>query len=261
MRSTAGSPRTVAAAVAVDTQQIEAIRRELKAVPKWGRCSEDSAGFVVDLMRSQAIAVAVIGVNRDTPAWRRFLADADTFHNAVILTSKKVAGWGKPTNILKFLLLGSACAMATGHTLGVDGRPRIVGSDGRQLIDCSTVCDAEVEGPENLEVFESFWGMQHIPRSRLAKVGINIISNDVRVTTEQLEPCLLLADYAAGLGLASTTDEPGSLPMPLAKSVATRLLSRLRERGKLVVREEEFDYTYDEIFGEVMEKARELADG
>lgn len=123
------------------------------------------------------------------------------------------------------------------------------------------MCDSEVEGQENLEVFESFWDMQRIPKTRLAKAGFQMISNDVRVTTEQAEPALLLADYAAGLGLAAVTDNPGTLPLPLAQLEASKLLQKLHSANKLVKLEENFEHSYDEIFRDVMEKARELADG
>ena len=118
----------------------------------------------------------------------------------------------------------------------------------------------EVEGPENLEVFESFWGKQHIPRARMAKAGFDMITDNVRVTTEQIEPALLLADYAAGLGLAAATNDPGRLRLPLSQEVATRLLAKLRAPNKLVVVEEDFAYSYDEIFSEAMAMARELGD-
>ena len=261
MHATAGSPKTVAGAVAVDTLRLEGIRREVGTLPKWGSCTEDSAAFAVDLMASQAIAVSVVSVNRETDAWKQFLVDADILHEAIILDSKKVAGWAKPANLLKFILLGSACAAAMGHALGADRRRRIVNSAGRQLIECATVCDSEVEGKENLEVFESFWSQQHIPKSRLAKAGFDVRTDDVRVTTEQAEPALLLADYAAGLGLAAATQNPGRLLLPLSQTVATQLLSKLRSLNKLAIMEEDFEYSYDEIFSDVMEKARELADG
>lgn len=261
MHSTTGSPKTVGGAVAVDTLNLEAVRKELITLPKWGNCNEDNAEFVVDLMASQAVSVAIVSVNRDTEAWKKFLVDAAVLHEAIILTSKRVAGWAKPANLLKFILLGSACAAATGHALGADRRPRILSSRGRQLVECATVCDSEVEGKENLEVFESFWSGQRIPKSRLAKVGIDVIANEVRVTTDQVEPGLLLADYAAGLGLAAATANPGRLPLPLSQEFATRLLSKIRKRNKLVVQEEDFEYSYDEIFSDVMVKAREIADG
>lgn len=259
MHATAGSPRTVAGAVVVDTEKVEGLCRELVGLGKWSGCRLDDAEFAVDLIASQAVAVSVVSFNRDTEAWRQFLVDAEIFHKAIILNSRKVAGWGKPANLLKFLLLSSACASAVGHALGIDHRPRIVNSNNMQMINCITVCDSEVEGPENIEVFKSFWDRQHIPKSRLASVGIEMLSEDVRITSEQLEPCLLLADYVAGLGLSAATENPGRIPLPLSQVNSSKLLSKIRDRDKLVVLEEDFQYSYNEIFGDTMEQARSIA--
>ena len=260
MLSTLGSPRTVAGAVTIDTGRMSGIRKEVAVLPKWATCTADDAALAVDLLVSQAVAVSVVCFNRETDSWKKFVADSEVLHEAIILTSKKVAGWAKPANLLKFILLGYACAAATGHALGSDRRPRIVGASGRKLIDCNTVCDEEVEGAENREVFESFWSMQRIPTSRLAKAGFEFVSNEVMLTTEQLEPGLLLADYAAGFGLASLTLDPGRLRLPLDRVTAQGLLARLTMAGKLVVVEEDFAFSYDEIFKDVMDRARELAD-
>lgn len=259
MHATQGSPRTVAGAVAVDTLDVDQIRKEVHRLPKWGRCSEDDAEFAVDLMSSQAVAFSVVSVNRETEAWKRFLVDAQLLHEAIV-ESGKVAGWAKPTNLLKFILLGSSCAAAMGHALGVDRRAGIINTAGRRIVECSTVCDSEIEGEENLEVFTSFWSKQHIPKSRLARAGYEVIADDVRVTSEEAEPVLLLADYAAGLGLAAATSMPGRVPLPLDQGTARRLLCKIRDRGKLTFHEEEFEYTYDEIFKDVMEEARGRAE-
>jgi hypothetical protein len=244
----------------VDTATLSGIRQEVTKLPKWKSCTEDDAAFAVDLLLSQSIAVSIVNVNRETQAWVDFLQDAEVLHEAIVSTSRKVAGWAKPANLLKFLLLSTACAAATGHAIRVHPGPRILGSKRQQLIECATVCDSEIDGDENLEVFESFWGRQHIPKSRLAKLGVEMISTEVRVTTEQLEPALLLADYAAGLGLAAATDTPGRLTLPLSQTKAQLLLSPLRVKGMLVTLEEDFAYSYDEIFGEVMAQARQHAD-
>jgi hypothetical protein len=260
MLSTLGSPKTVAGAVTVDTARMNGIRAEVATLPKWANCTADDAALAVDLLVSQAVAISVVSFNRETESWKTFIADSEVFHEAIILTSKKVAGWAKPANLLKFILIGSACAVATGHALGSDRSPRIVGASGRKLIDCSTVCDEEVEGAENRDVFKSLWSMQRIPTSRLAKAGFEFVTNDVKLTTEQLEPGLLLADYADGLGLSALTPEPGRLRLPLDHLTARELLGKLKEVGKLVVVEEDFPYSYDEIFKDVMDRARELAD-
>ena len=172
-----------------------------------------------------------------------------------------MAGWAKAPNLLKFLLLSSACAAATGHALGIDRRPKIVSHMNRQLVSCQTICDQEVEGEENLEVFKSFWGEQHIPKAKLARFGIDMTTESVEVTTDLLEPTLLMADYAAGLGLAYVLDQVGTLRLPLSQDRSKEHLLKLNRKSKLVIQEEDFEFSCKEIFSEVMDRARELADG
>lgn len=261
MLSTTGSPRTVGGAVTVDSTQLNGVRLEMRGLPKWGSCDYDTAEHVVDILGSQAIAVAVVSVDRDTDFWRRFEKDALVFHEAIIKTSRKIAGWAKPANILKFLLLSSACAAATGHALGSDRRRRIVSAKGLQLIETNVICDQEVEGEENLEVFTSFWSEQNIPKRRLAAFGFEMVTESVVVTTDIAEPALILPDYVAGLGLAATLDDAGRLPLPLSQELAVKLLNRLKAKGKLIVQDQIFDVSYDDIFKDVMTRARQIADG
>lgn len=259
MFSTAGSPKTVAGVVALDTVNLPAARSEVSGIPKWGQCEYQHAEHIVDFLVSQALSVAVVSVDRETDEWKTFESDATTLQEAIVLTSKKVAGWVKAPNVLKFILLGSGCAVATGHALGIDSRPRIYNARGQHMIECSVACDQEIEGSENLDVFRSFWKNQSGPKSRLAACNIDMRTRDVLVTTEQAEPALLLADYVAGLGMAAMLSNPGRLPLPLSQEQAIFLLQKIKAAGKLALVEERFNYSYNEIFGEAMEIAREFS--
>lgn len=261
MLSTVGSPKTVAGVVALYTASMTSARSEFAGIPKWGKCEYQHAEHIVDFLISQAVSVAVVSIDRETDEWKAFESDATTLQDAIVLTSKKVAGWAKAPNILKFILLSSGCAVATGHALGIDKRPRIQNAQGQHMVECSVICDQEIEGAENLEVFRSFWSNQSISKSRLAALNIDMWTSDVVVTTEQAEPALLLADYVAGLGLAATLTNPGKLPLPLSQEQALFLLQKIKDEGKLALVEEKFRHSYSEIFGEAMEIARKFGDG
>lgn len=77
--------------------------------------------------------------------------------------------------------------------------------------------------------------------------------------TEQQEPLLLLADYAAGIAHSALLPIPGRLPLPVNYEQSNHLLGHLRETGKLVVESADFDVSYSEIFGSIMDSAREQA--
>lgn len=255
----AGSPVILASAVALDSARLDGVRAELRSLKKWGECDGDLADHIADLLASQATAVAVVRLNRDTDAWREFVEQSELLQEQIVKTSRSVAGWAKPTNLLRFILLSAACAAATGHALGADQRPRIVGASGHQLIECSVITDREISGLENRAVFKSFWDDQHIPKRRLAAAGIDMLTESVSIVGLEDEAALLLPDYTAGFGLAASSTDVGRFRIDAAH--ASRLLGRIRAKGKLVTLEESFDISCDDIFGDVMAKARELADG
>lgn len=67
----------------------------------------------------------------------------------------------------------------------------------------------------------------------------------------------MLADYAAGIAHAALLPIPGRVRLPLTYKQATDLIGHLRRTGKLVVENIDFNIAFDEIFGPVMDQARE----
>jgi hypothetical protein len=255
---TVGSARVTAAAIAVGTSDTSLLRSLIPPnMPKWQACRPSDAERAIELIASYAVSVGVMSINKDTATWLKFAEDGKILQDAIVLQSRRVAGWAKPSNLLAFHLLGGAYAIALGHGIRVGPRPHIVDSQGLQLIECSLICDTDISGDENLEVFKSFWDEQHRPHSQLAQYGVRVSHEEVHVTTEQLEPLLLLADYAAGISHAALLPAPGRLPLPLTYDQANVLLERLRDGGKLVVESLDFDISYEAIFGPVMKAARE----
>ena len=107
-----------------------------------------------------------------------------------------------------------------------------------------------------MEVFKAFWDIDRVPRSRLAQFGIRMTHADVQLLPEEDEPLLLLADFAAGLLHSTLLPDPGRIPMPMSHDAAKKLTRRLHEAGLLAVDSSNFNNSYDEIFGEVMDHAR-----
>ena len=71
---------------------------------------------------------------------------------------------------------------------------------------------------------------------------------------------MLLADYVAGLGLSAALGHPGRLRLPLAREQSIRLLEALQDRGKLVTVDEDFTHWHEDIYGDIIDKAREFSD-
>jgi hypothetical protein len=256
----AGNPRVTSAAVAISTADMASLRQQLPSnLPQWGRCTSVDAEAVVSLLASRSIAVAIVSINKDTPAWREFIHDEEVLHSEIASESRRPAGWAKAGTILTFELLSRACFMATAHAIGARSATRIVDAQGMELVETSIICDTEVSGSENIDVFKSLWNEEHTPKETLARMGLRVIHREVKLLAEETEPLLFLADYAAGLGHSAHLPNPGRLPMPVSCVAATALLRRLA--GKLVVEAFDFDMSYEKVFGDVMQEARRRRSG
>lgn len=255
-----GNPRVTSAAVAISTSDSANLRAELpRNFPKWGRCNSADAEAIISLLISRSATVSIVSINKNTDAWRKFAEDEAVLHSKIASESRRSAGWAKAPTILAFELLSRACFVATAHAIGPRSNKRIVDAQGMELIEASIICDTEISGPENIEVFKSFWNEEHVPTENLARMGLRIAHPEVSLVAEDVEPLLFLADYAAGLGHSAHLPNPGRLPMPVSCVEATSLLKRLGSR--LVVDAFDFDMSYEGLFGHVMQEARRRGDG
>jgi hypothetical protein len=257
-RSIAGSARVTAAAVVIETVRAEAVAKKLPAqLPKWKQCTCEGARTVVDLLSAEAVAVGVYSVNKDVPAWEQFWRDSEPLQAGIRAQDGRPAGFAKPAVVLAFQLIATASAMATGHALRIGSKNRIQDYRGRDLIERTIISDSDIAGEETLEVYRKLWARADGAQPRLEAAGIRFTTAQVSVTTEQEQPLLLLADYAAGVAHAAMITDPGRIPLPLPASAALEELARLERSGKLAFYNANFESTYKQVFGPVMDLVSE----
>lgn len=145
--------------------------------------------------------------------------------------------------------------MALGHAIKIAHRPGMVDYRSRALIERTIVCDSDVQGDENVSVFKDSWARSDEHHPRMEEAGFRLITREVIVTTEQQEPLLLLADFAAGIAHSALIENPGRLPLPVPHEQSKRLLRALNESGKLVLTSKPFALEYGEIFGDALAEA------
>jgi hypothetical protein len=259
-QDTSGSDRMTAAAMAIETQGVAALRGAPAGnLPKWRDCTLKDVEAVVELLIRKAAAVSAVTVYKDTDAWRKFWSDAEPLQKAIVVQDRRVAGFVKPANVVIYWLFGHAFALATAHAVKIGPKTRIVDYRGREAIERTIVCDSDVKGEENIEVFKSMWERHDGSQPRMEQLGFRFYTRDVLVTTEQDEPLLLYADYLAGLVHAAYITDRGRIPLPLSPDDAKRLLDRLSGSGKLAFHSSEFDLIYEDVFGEAYRRATENA--
>jgi hypothetical protein len=253
-RAVAGSPRVTAAAVVIETSKVEAVAKKLPAgLPKWKLSDRTSVEAVMDLLCADAAAIGIYSLNKDVPAWEQFWKDSEALQAGIRAQDGRPAGFAKPPVVLAFQLIASAAAMASGQALRIGPKNRIQDYRGRDLIERTIISDSDIAGEETLEVYRRLWERADGAQPRLEAAGIRFTTAQVRVTTEQEEPLLLLADYAAGIGHAAMIPDPGRIPLPLSFSDALTEIGRLDRSGKLALLSANFESTYREVFGPVMD--------
>ena len=257
---TAGNPRVTAAAVAVESARVEEIRAKvLPARPKWSKCTLADAQHMTTLLARECAAISVVSVNKDTEAWRQFWEDAKPLQAAIVAQDRRIAGFAKPSNVAVFWLFGLAFALASAHAVKIGPSNRIVDYRGRELIERTILCDSDIQGEENIAVFRSLWDRHDGSQPLLDKLGIRFTTSEVRVVTDDDEPLLLLADYAAGLAHSSLITDPGRIRLPLTSDDTKPLMKVLHDSGKLALQAGNFELKYEEIFGQVMRLVSEQA--
>lgn len=250
-----GGNRITAAAIAVPSAAVETLRLRVGGWPKWRKCGVNDAIQAIELLKEAASSVAVASITKDTESWRRFWESAKPLQDAIVRQDRTPPGFAKPGNVVRFAVLGESFAMALGHAVRIAHSPSLLDYCFREIIERTIVCDSDIQGDENVSVFKEFWTRSDDHQPRTAEAGFRVITREVVVTTEQEEPLLLLADFAAGIAHSALIEKPGRLPLPVPHEQSKELLRALSDSGKLVLSSKPFALEYEEIFGEALAEA------
>lgn len=252
---TMGSNRITAAAVAVPTGDVDNLRSRVLGWPKWRDCNEDDASAAITFLKENASSVAVVSITKNSESWKRFWESAKVLQAAIARQDRSSAGFIKPSNVIRFSVLDESFAIALGHVVKIAHRPGIVDYHSREVIERTIVCDSDIQGDENVSVFKDFWARSDEHHPRMEEAGFRLVTREVTVTTEQQEPLLLLADFAAGIAHSALIENPGRLPLPVPHEQSKMLLRALSDSGKLVLTLKPFALNYEDIFGNVLDEA------
>ena len=249
-RSTEVFHRATAAAVVVATSELAHVRDCLpEDVDKWARTDFARATEMVDVMIDNALAVGAFSINKRTPAWEKYWVDSLGLENLLRSQDGKAAGFLRAPNFLRFHLMGGAASVAFGHAhWRTRTKPRVLDSRGRALLENDIVFDNDIQGSENEDMLETMLAMPS-PRSE-QQFGFTL-RRRMSLATEQQEPLLFLADFAAGIVHAAFLPEAGKF-LPLTQEQANQLLERLHREGLLAIHQGDFNVECHDVFGDLV---------
>jgi hypothetical protein len=191
----------------------------------------------MQFLLSACTAAVVFRVKKTTHAWTDFWHKSDLYHSQMAKVNQRTVGFVKAGTLLKYWLFGEASARVMGDSVRLTGRPRVLTEHGLGSVESIVVCDSDIQGQENIDVF--LWLFEQAnerPQPLLASMGIHHYVREARLATEQSESLLYLADYLAGLYQ--------SCPPALRQ-----LAIDVEKDNKVVVVDHSFDIAYDSIFG------------
>jgi hypothetical protein len=248
------SPWITCAAVAIADENLEKMRGAIPAdFPKWRDSGRREIALVCEAMTRWAAGMSATSLHVVQPAWELFWAAADTLAKAQTLQDGKPAGLTKAPNVIKARLMLSSTTIAS----SLAARKHLP-TQGANLVpvEQKIMFDDEFHG-ETRELVIDFWNEIQFKEAR--RLGIDLSVQDFQLVDDKTEPLMMFADYLAGIRHAREVDPRGGPPMPASPSDARKRLRVLEATGRLASKREEFDWSYRDMFGEVMDAAEALA--
>lgn len=215
-----------------------------RGIPKWRDTNGVFLSLIANVLNHYDIHCTVVRIEKTEPAWTQFCSVGDQQYQYLSSRTKPKPGFAKPGNVLKEWAFGNCSATGLGLYLKSQGRPVILNPNGFSALYLKIVCDTDIQGQENREVFEGKWRHWCKVTKLTSHLEIKPYIDCVEFKTEQEENLLSLPDYLAGY--IHYSSDPGhiSLPMNLSRKDAEMFGQALSKS----VRFDLIEYSFDKVF-------------
>jgi hypothetical protein len=236
--------RITAAALCLPGGSNAQLRKRLPAeFPKWRDATDADVGFAVDIIVREALAAVVYSIDKDTPAWDAFWSDAREIQSR---TRGKIS-FIKAAAQIKCLLFVKSTTLACAHGIKIGNIPRMIGLHKDLTTHESLVFDKEIEGVDNIQAFKAIWERANAFQPMTESLGIKRRIVAVDLLTEQEEPLLMFADYAAGIAHAALSEVDTLAQSRVSAKAAYDAHQRLLTARNYLEMSETFSLRFDEI--------------
>lgn len=249
-RATGGYSHVTVAGVAIPTEKHSAVSQQLKSLPKWSEASSEALNEVANHLGRSVVSVAV-RIDRACPDWHRFWDEGKRLVREARALRLNVPGerWQifEPEVQARLGSFVECCGLVVAEVVKRSERPRVLDQHGLGIIQLARVFDSEIQGEDNRELFDLIWRNEHPAWERLLRDDLNVVLHTApaRLSTEMEEPCLLLADYLAGI--IHTFRGRIARPPRVSEFDLRTAFAALEKSGRLVESEMRFELSYREI--------------
>lgn len=248
-RETHGADTVTVGGVCIPTGAISFIRKKIpRDFPKWRNASDSDIEFILKIILRESLSISGIVLRKPPDIWDFFWNDAETTHAKTSQLSSRTMSFVKAATIIKFALFGKSATLATAHAIKIGGIPNSIHSGKKLLIERSLVFDKEIEGKDNLEALISIVEASNLHQPKTNQLGVCVKTVDVKLTTEQQEPLLLLPDYVAGIVHAAHSTVDTLYASNVSYDGARSAQAALLKSKKYIGISEDFNLRYFDIF-------------
>jgi len=223
---------------------------------RWRDSDAESLSLIEGVLRKFDIHCTSLLVRKTEPAWAKFWAMGDSQFQRINSEERGNQRLFMPGNVLKGWAFQTCFSRGLGTHLGSRGKPSLLGPDGLSPLYLRYVCDTDIQGQRNRDVFVDALRKWSRKTALPSQLGIKPEIDRVEFRTEQEDNLLILPDYLAGYVLYSSDPERISPPVSLSPQDLRRFgqtLSSLRESNP--VRFSSKEMSFDRVFPNLISKA------
>lgn len=217
-------------------------------LPKWRNTDDDRVAVVTELLLREAWAVVAGSLDKQDTRWSSFWRDSREIHAKTAPFAGGPIAFLKAGTLIKMILLGQSHTLAMAHSVKAGTLPRVTDRKGRLSISECVIFDDEIQGEENRDALFAAWRSMNEHQPKINSLGIFHETISLKLTSEQSEPLLLLADYAAGIVHAMNSSANTIAQSAVSRRAAVRACERLSASQKFHEFEVHFPASYFEIF-------------
>jgi len=246
-----GHEYVTVAGVCVLPDSGDAVRKSASSLPKWGNSTFEHASAAADLICGTTLAAVALTLFKDTTAWADFWSRSKQYRGRLAQTAhdRTGAAFTKAANVLKYMLFGDCSAALLGETVKRVGKPTLLGADRLSAVQLQIVCDTDIQGEENISVFQYLWKHLEGNQPLINELGLSEHVSSVAFATEQEEPLLLLADHLAG-AFQAVAGGASRAPRRMTDTQLACVVRKYTSSNNLVHVDSTFDVPHEAIFGE-----------
>jgi hypothetical protein len=235
---------TVGGAIIPTGQEVQAREAIGRGIPKWRDTNDRYLSLIIHIIKSFKVHCTVVKIEKTEPAWSAFWNAGDQQYQYLSSRTKPKPGFAKSTNILKDWAFGKCSATGLGLYLKNEGKPTILDPNGLSVLYLKIICDTDIQGQENREVFEDNWKHWCKTTKLIPRLEIKPYLDCVEFKTEQEDTLLLLPDYLAGHIHYSSDPSHTIGPVNLSKKAVDDFGEALSTMGRFDL----IEYSFNEVF-------------